>query len=63
MLINYEGGKYHEKNKWDIYAIEESKTISAFVNLIIIDLILKHGVDALENLPSNIRKNKRKKGI
>ena len=37
---------------------EESKTISAFDNLTLVDLIVKQGEDAVENLPSNIRKNK-----
>ena len=37
---------------------EESKTVSAFDNLSIIDLIIKKGVDAIDSLPTNIRKNK-----
>jgi type I restriction enzyme R subunit len=36
---------------------EESKKISAFEDLTIIDLIVKDGVDAVDNLPQNIRKD------
>lgn len=38
---------------------EESKTISAFDDLTIIDLIAKKGLDALDSLPKGIRKNKK----
>lgn len=37
---------------------KESKTVSAFDDLTIIDLIIKKGVDAVDALPANIRKNK-----
>ncbi len=37
---------------------EESKTISAFDNLTIIDLILNKGENAVEDLPSNIKNKK-----
>ncbi|MBS3148324.1 type I restriction endonuclease subunit R [Candidatus Woesearchaeota archaeon] len=37
---------------------EESRAVSAFDNLTLIDLIVKQGVDAIESLPKNIRKNK-----
>lgn len=36
---------------------EESKTVSAFDNLTIIDLIIKNGVTAIESFPKNIREN------
>ena len=43
----------------DLYIdAEESKTISAFDDLTLIDLIIKKGVDAIDELPSNIRKEK-----
>ena len=35
---------------------EESKTISAFDDLTLVDLIIKKGVDAIDELPKNIRK-------
>jgi type I restriction enzyme, R subunit len=38
---------------------KESKKISAFDDLTIIDLILKNGVGAVDDLPTNIRKNKK----
>lgn len=38
---------------------EESKTVSAFDNLTIIDLIIRNGVAAIESLPKNIRENKK----
>jgi len=38
---------------------EESKKISVFDDLTVLDLILKEGTDALDNLPKNIRKNKK----
>jgi type I restriction enzyme R subunit len=38
---------------------EESKKISAFEDLTIIDLIVKDGVDAVDNLPQNIRKDEK----
>ena len=37
---------------------EESKTVSAFDNLTIIDLIVNKGVDAIASLPKSIRENK-----
>ncbi len=37
---------------------EQSKTISAFDNLTIVDLIVKKGVGAVDSLPSGIRKSK-----
>jgi type I restriction enzyme R subunit len=37
---------------------EESKTVSAFDNLTIIDLIVNKGVNAVESLPKNIQENK-----
>jgi len=37
---------------------EESKTISAFDNLTIIDLIIKKGINAFNDLPENIRNQK-----
>jgi type I restriction enzyme R subunit len=37
---------------------EESKTVSAFENLTIIDLIINKGVDAIDSFPKNIRENK-----
>ncbi|MCF7860895.1 HsdR family type I site-specific deoxyribonuclease [Candidatus Woesearchaeota archaeon] len=37
---------------------EDSKTISAFENLTLIDLIVSNGEDAFNSLPANIRKNK-----
>jgi len=37
---------------------EESKTISAFDNMTIIDLIVKKGVGAIDELPKSMRKNK-----
>ncbi len=36
---------------------EDSKTVSAFDNLTLIDLIVKSGEQAIQNLPQNIRKN------
>lgn len=37
---------------------EESKTISAFDDLTLIDLIIKNGESAIDSLPESIRKNK-----
>lgn len=37
---------------------EESKTVSAFDNLTIIDLIVNKGVDAIDSLPKSMRENK-----
>jgi type I restriction enzyme R subunit len=37
---------------------DESKKVSAFDNVTILDLILKNGADAVNDLPANIRKNK-----
>jgi type I restriction enzyme R subunit len=37
---------------------EESKTVSAFDDLTIIDLIIKKGVDAIDSFPKSIRENK-----
>src|SRR3989338_4497206 len=37
---------------------DESKVVSAFDNLTIIDLIIKNGAEAIMKLPQNIRKNK-----
>lgn len=37
---------------------EQSKTISAFDNLTIVDLVIKKGVGAVDSLPDGIRKNK-----
>ena len=36
---------------------EDSKTVSAFDNLTLIDLIVKNGEKAIQNFPQNIRKN------
>jgi len=38
---------------------EESKKISEFDDLTVVDLILKHGTDAVDKLPRNIRKSKK----
>lgn len=38
---------------------KESKKISAFDDLTIIDLILKNGISAVDDLPTNIRQNKK----
>jgi type I restriction enzyme R subunit len=37
---------------------EESKTIAEFENITIVDMIVKDGIDAIKNLPKNIRKKK-----
>jgi len=37
---------------------EESKTVAAFDNLTILDLIIKKGVDAIDSLPKSIRENR-----
>jgi len=37
---------------------DESKVVSAFDNLTIIDLIIKNGAEAVNKLPQNMRKNK-----
>ncbi|MEX0932908.1 MAG: type I restriction endonuclease subunit R [Candidatus Pacearchaeota archaeon] len=37
---------------------EESKTISAFEDMTLVDLIIRKGIDAVNDLPDNIKKNK-----
>ncbi len=37
---------------------EESKTIAEFANITIVDMIVKDGINAIKNLPQNIRKKK-----
>ena len=38
---------------------EESKKVSSFDDLTIVDLIVKNGISAIDNLPKSIRKNKK----
>jgi type I restriction enzyme R subunit len=37
---------------------DESKTISAFEDMSLVDLIIRKGIDAVQDLPDNIKKNK-----